>query len=167
MKFHGSPVALMQNRMLGYNFRFIANPATRQLFMDTLKASVPLKMWDPGCLRWWVPDIYSSIIEGIAVDHGALIASDLATIRGFRAKYIDPGEPTLDSDFILLGVLPGTPYRIVEMAAAYWKTHLNGIPVSILELQAKEEAWSRIQQHFKQEAERPLPPALGPLGTPR
>jgi len=167
MKFNGQPVALMQNRMLGYNFRFISHQPRRDAFMLALRNSVPLKMWDPGCLRWWTPDIYSPIIESLAVDHGALMLSDLEKVRGFREKYLNPGEPTLDSDFILLGVLPGSPYRLVEMAAAYWKTNLNSIPVSILELQAKEAAWARIQCHFQIEASKPIAQALGPLGTPR
>ncbi len=164
MKFTNGVVALMQNQLLGYNFRLIEDPARRERFMAALKASVPMKMWDANSKRWWVPDIYSPIIESVALDHGALLPDDLEKVRGFRAKYLNPGEPTLDGDFKILGLQPGVPYRIVEMAASFWLTHLTSISVSVLELQAKQDAWARIQAHFKAENARPL---LGPLGEAR
>jgi hypothetical protein len=161
-----APIVLMENKVLGYNFRYIESSAKREAFMGALKNSIPMKMWDGGSKRWWVPDLYSPIIESIAIEHGALVQGDLIRIAGYRAKYINTGEPSpsLDSDFALLGVQPGAPYRLVEMAAAYWKVHLSAISVSILELQAKEEAWARIQAHFQAEATRPV---VGPLGTAR
>ncbi len=161
------PVVLMENKILGYNFRYAGSDEKQSSFMAALKSSVPLKMWDPGSLRWWVPDIYSVIVESIAIEHGTLSQADLEKIRGYRAKYIDVAGNTLDSDFILLGVVPGSPLRIAEMAAAYWKTNLNSIPCAVLEVQAKCEAWDRISAHFKAEAAKPVPQALGPLGTAR
>ncbi len=151
MRYGGSTVILMQNRMYGYFFRFIQRPVEREAFMQALKNAIPMKMFDAASKRWWVPDIYSSIIESIALQHGALVQSDLANIAGARVKYENTDIPfTLDGDFAILGCQPGVPLRLVEMAAAYWKVHLSQTSVSILALQEKQEAWARIQAHFEQ-----------------
>lgn len=163
MNFSGAAISVMVNKMYGYNFRMIENRNARDEFNVAMKAAIPMRMWDIGSRRWWVPDLYSPIIESIALQFGALLQSDMERIAGSRAKY-ESGPVTLDGDLALLGLMPGAPYRLIEMAYAYWKTALTPISISTLQLQAIEEAWVRIQAHYVSEAARPL---LGPLGAPR
>ncbi|MFZ2152036.1 MAG: hypothetical protein WAV09_02950 [Minisyncoccia bacterium] len=162
MKFPAS-VVMFPGRMFGYNLRFITNPERRAAFMQALKSSLPMKMWDGGSFVWWVPELYCAIIETLGLEHGALTQGDLERVRGQRFKYNDP-ELTLAGDLKTLGLLPDAPYRLIEMAAAYWKSTLTSIPIALLDLQEKEAAWARIQEHYRQVGIKMAP--VAPLEDP-
>lgn len=152
MKGMGAPVVLMDGKMFGYMFRYIPEQGKRDEFMNAIKNSIPLKMWDGATKRWWVPELYCSIVEGIALEFEALTEKDIERIAGLRAQYSPEIAATFDSDCQILGLQPGAPFRLIEMAAAYWKVTLHAQPEAILEMQAKEAAWERIQLHFQQAA---------------
>ena len=147
MKF-GASVVAAPFRMFGYSFNFIQNETSRQIFMDRFKGAVPLKMWDSGAKRWWVPELYGHIVESIAQDAGSLSARALqqaATLRvsHMRAVPSTLKNPTLEA-YTVLGLLPSVPRTLVHAAIAHWRNHFASIPLAVLEAQRVEDAYKTI-----------------------
>lgn len=164
MNFANNTITVMRNRVYGYLFHYV-DGTRREAFMARMKTAIPMKMWDGDSKRWWVPDIYSPIIESIALEFGALREEDRIPIAGSKAAYCgDSSGASIEADFALIGCIPNVPMRLAEMAMMYWRANLTNISISTLALQDKEDAWGRIQAHYISEAQRPL---VGPLGTAR
>jgi hypothetical protein len=151
----GPQIAIWPGIFFGYTFDYISNEETRQKFHEALKASLPMSMWEPAAFRRWVPSIYAPIMESIAVEHGALQIDALKNFVGFREKY-SAGPQTLEDDFKFLGLQPNAPYRLAEMAIAFWRVHLQSNPAAVLEKERFEEVWARVEAHFKEQLTKPI-----------
>ena len=149
-------VRLWPGKLFGYNFSYIESSIKRATFMEAIKTSIPMKMWDAGSRRWWIPDLYTPVAESIALSFGALAKEDLVPVAALhetlgppRSSYGVQQARQLAADHTLLGVIVGSPLRLVEMAAMYWRVTLATMPIAIIDAQEKEAAWQRIQEHFK------------------
>jgi hypothetical protein len=161
MKF-SKTVRLHPGKWYGYAFRLIANPAKREKFFTAFKAIVPTWTWDGSERVWWVPDIYSTLAEQLALEHGALAHDDLISVAGYRSTYLSGDGHTFETDMALLGLLPSAPLKIAEVAAYYWRTELS-TPATVLEQGLREAAWERIKAHFEAAAKAPTPPFMQSL----
>lgn len=140
----GQAVVLFQGRLFGYNLRYLPRPVEREALMESIKNNIPMKMFDRGSKRWWVPEIYSHIMEQAAIERGALLEVDLQVIREYRNR-----TPEIAVDFTTLGVLPESPLRLCEMAWMYWQSVLHQDSLMLPAFNAKREAWERIKAHFE------------------
>ena len=139
----GAAVTLWRGQLFGYHLRYLPRPAERDLLMTRLREAVPMKMWDAGVKRWWVPAIYSHIFENVAVERGALFQEDLALLHTWRNAPV-----TIADDLKRLGLQPEAPLRLVKLAHDYWVATLNSIPSATLELEEIRSAYGRIEAHF-------------------
>jgi hypothetical protein len=156
MKF-GASVVAAPFRMFGYSFNFIQNETSRQIFMDRFKSAVPLKMWDSGAKRWWVPELYGHIVETLAQDAGALDAKALQQAAALRVQHMravpmtgPDAKPVLEA-YTVLGLLPSVPRPLVHAAIAHWRNHFSSIPLAVIEAQRAEDAYTMIQDYWREQ----------------
>lgn len=147
MRFSSS-VQLASFRLFGFSFNYLGGSEGAR-FLMAFREAVPMRMWDSYSRRWWVPELYTPIVQTVAGDFGALDQRGLDDLQ--RLRNMSPTgarAASIDAAYTTLGLHPDAPPRLVDMALAYWRSQFQQIPTAQLEADACEAAYAQIQEYL-------------------
>jgi hypothetical protein len=147
VKFKSDKVKVWPGNWFGYEFAW--NPT----FQEAMKAAIPMRAWDSHSKLWWIPDIYSHIVETIAVEHRVLRDDQLVDVRQFRGAEYAKGTDSMKAAMTTLGLAYGKgiviPLALVQRAWAYWESTMAGFPSTAADLEKKREAYAFILAEYE------------------
>lgn len=121
------------------------SPQYNPEFVEWLKASIPVRAWDKGNQTWWFPESYEPIVTAEMVRRGLLTPEKARQFAG--EYYAHQKLGTSEEPYRILGLQPGVPRPMIDIAYQFWKQYYAGSKVGTMtQAQEIEEAYANILQ---------------------